>query len=99
MIGELHVTVTLHRGLPSEELPGAWERAHLAMYAVRASGGGDLPDRGSLLELEGAELSAVRKVDGRTQVRIWNPSQERRTARVAGRDVDLGPGRIEDVEL
>ena len=98
MIGGHHVTLTLHRGLRPEELPAAWERGHLAMHAVRAPGGGGLPERGSLLEVAGAELSAVRKVDGRIQVRIWNPSGERRTARVAGREVDLGPSQIVDVE-
>jgi alpha-mannosidase/mannosylglycerate hydrolase len=99
MIGEHRVTLTLHRGLRPDELPAAWERGHLAMPAVQAPGGGDLPQRGSLLEVEDAELSAVRKVDGRTQVRIWNPSGERRPARVAGREVDLGPAQIVDVEV
>jgi alpha-mannosidase len=99
MIGEHRVSLTLHRALRSDELPAAWERAHLVMHAVRAPGGGDLPDRGSLLAIEGAELSAVRKVDGRVQVRIWNPSLEPRTAQVAGRAIELGPAKIADVEL
>jgi hypothetical protein len=47
--------------------------------------------------VEGAELSAVRKVDGMVQVRVWNPSGVARTARVAGHDIVLGPARIEDV--
>jgi hypothetical protein len=49
--------------------------------------------------VEGAELSSVRRIDGRVQVRVWNPSPERRVARVAGREVVLGPGRIETVEI
>ena len=97
MIGEHHVTVTLRRGVSKAELPAAWERASLPTPAVMAPGGGDLPDRGSLLEVEGAELSAIRKVGGTVQVRIWNPSGVARTARVAGHEVVLGPARIEDV--
>ena len=99
MIGEHRVSLILHRGLRSDELPAAWERAHLVMHAVRTPGGGDLPARGSLLAIEGAELSAVRKVDGRVKVRIWNPSLEPRTAQVAGRAIELGPAKIADAEL
>ena len=68
-------------------------------HTAEAPGGGDLPDSGSLLEIEGAELSSVRKVDGVVEVRIWNPSNEPREARVAGRAVRLGPARIETVRL
>ena len=89
--------MTLRRGVSKAELPAAWERASLPTPAVMAPGGGDLPDRGSLLEVEGAELSAIRKVGGTVQVRIWNPSGVARTARVAGHEVVLGPARIEDV--
>jgi len=38
-------------------------------HTAEAPGGGDLPDSGSLLEIEGAELSSVRKVDGVVEVR------------------------------
>ena len=68
-------------------------------HTAEAPGGGDLPDTGSLLEIEGAELSSVRKVDGVVEVRIWNPSNEPREAKVAGRAVWLGPARIETVRL
>jgi hypothetical protein len=41
----------------------------------------------------------VRKVDGHTEVRIWNPSKEPREARVEGRSIRLGPARVETVRL
>jgi alpha-mannosidase len=99
MIGRQAFSLTLHRGLQPDELPSAWERAKLALQSAEAPGGGDLPDTGSLLDIEGAELSSVRKVDGHTEVRIWNPSKEPREVRVAGRTIRLGPARIETIRL
>jgi 2-O-(6-phospho-alpha-D-mannosyl)-D-glycerate hydrolase len=99
MIGEQPFFVAVATDLLPEELPETWERVDLAMPSATARGRGELPYSGSLLEIEGAELSSVRKVDGKVQVRIWNPSQEARTARVAGREVKLGPAQIETVEL
>ncbi len=68
-----------------------------------SSGSGGLSGTGlsgCLLEVTGARLSAVRRAgDGGTEVRIWSDTGEQRTARVDGRDVDLGPCRIETVRL
>src|SRR5438477_168731 len=91
--------IWLRRGLNSEQLSRAWEEATMPRHTAEAPGGGDLPDTGSLLEIEGAELSSVRKVDGVVEVRIWNPSNEPREAKVAGRAVWLGPARTETVRL
>jgi alpha-mannosidase len=99
MIGDQEFSLHLRWGTPPSALPAEWEEASLPLYSAQAMGGGDLPASGSLLDLEGAELSSIRKVGGRTQVRIWNPSRDARVARVAGREVPLGPARIEDVEL
>jgi alpha-mannosidase len=99
MLGEHHFWITLQRGLGPDSLPAAWERAHLLIHAFRTSGVGDLPDTGSLLGIEGAELSSVRKVGGHTEVRIWNPSEETRDVRVGDRSIRLGPARIETVRL
>jgi hypothetical protein len=99
MPGEQYFFLAVATGLRPEELPATWERINLLGASAQAKRNGDLPDTGTLLEVEGAELSSVRKVDGKVQVRIWNPSREPRTARVAGREVHLGPGRIEDVLL
>ena len=94
-----HFFIWLKRGLRPDELNRAWEDATLPGLTAEARGGGDLPDGGSLLEVEGAEVSSVRKVDGAVEVRIWNSSNKPREARVAGKAVRLGPGRIETVRL
>jgi hypothetical protein len=99
MLGEQHFFLAVATGLRPEDLPATWERINLFGASAQAKRKGDLPDTGTLLEVEGAELSSVRKVDGRIQVRIWNPSLESRVAKVAGREVHLGPASIEDVLL
>jgi len=91
--------IWLRRGLRPEQLSRAWEEATISLHGAEAKGGGDLPDSGSLLEVDGAELSSVRRVDGVVEVRVWNPSDEPREARVAGRTVRLGPARIETIRL
>jgi len=51
-------------------------------------------------QVEGAELSSIRRVDGHLEVRIWNPSTtETRQARVGDRTFEIGPARIETVRL
>lgn len=100
MHGLHDLSIWLRRGLRPEDLSRAWEEATVSGGGgVEARGGGDLPDTGSLLEIEGAELSSVRKVGGAVEVRIWNPSDELRDARVAGRAIRLGPARIETIRL
>jgi hypothetical protein len=99
MGGDHYFWLTLRRGVAPEQLPSFWERAAMVMPAGKAPGGGDLPDIGTFLEIQGAELSSVRKVDGHTEIRIWNPSQEPREAKVAGRVIRLGPARIETIRL
>jgi hypothetical protein len=44
-----------------------------------------LADRGSRLEVTGAEVSALRRVDGRLQLRVFNPSTAASTLAVPGR--------------
>jgi len=84
---------------PAELLNG-WERFALPVAEAPASGGGTLPRSAALLPLEprGAQLSNVRRRDGTLEVRLWNPSGDRAVdAAVAGRDVVVGPARIETV--
>jgi 2-O-(6-phospho-alpha-D-mannosyl)-D-glycerate hydrolase len=99
MIGEYVFRLSIRRNVSREALPSAWEEHMLPLRALRSESGGDLPDRGSLLEIDGAELSSVRRIAGAIEARIWNPSMEPRTARVADREVVLGPARIETVRL
>jgi hypothetical protein len=82
------------------DLVAAWERFALPLLEAPAAGGGPLPERGSLLEVEGAALSSVRRVEGRIEVRMWNPSKDRPArARVGGRPLVLAPAAIETVRL
>jgi mannosylglycerate hydrolase len=99
MDGEHHFWLAVRRGVAPDQLPSSWERAVMVMPAGRGPGGGDLPDTGSFLEIQGAELSSVRKINGHTEVRIWNPTKEPRETRVAGRTIRLGPARIETIRL
>jgi alpha-mannosidase len=81
-----------------EDLIAAWERFALPLREVAAPGGGSLPATGSLLEIEGAALSSVRRRRGGLEVRIWNPSKTRPArARVGGRRLRVAPARIETV--
>jgi alpha-mannosidase len=99
MIGVTPIQLAIHPGATKADLLPAWDRFALPLIEAEAPGGGSLPDSGSLLEVSGAEVSSVRKVDDAVQVRIWNASSEPCVARVAGRDVTLGPARIETVAL
>jgi alpha-mannosidase len=98
MIGETEVELAVFPGASAEDLLEAWERfaLPLARATVPDGGGrGALPGVGSLLPVRGAELSSVRRTpEGSLEVRVWNPSRERREAVVGGHPVALGPARI-----
>jgi mannosylglycerate hydrolase len=58
----------------------------LPLFVARAAGGGPGPDRGSVLEVSGAEVSAVvRDGGGQLVVRLFNPTDRAVTATLAGR--------------
>jgi len=100
MLGTWRVSLGL---LPAAEPPtllAAWERFAVPLPQARATGGGSLPAAGSLLELSGEGcLSSVRRAGDRVQVRLWNPWDDRPArARLDGREVELGPARIETFE-
>jgi alpha-mannosidase len=99
MIGDTEFELAVYPGAAREELLSAWERFALPLLESLPSESGvtaTLPSSGSLLDVEGAELSAIRRLsDGRVEVRIWNPSLESRSASVEGHEVALGPARIE----
>jgi alpha-mannosidase len=99
MIGTHHFSIGVLPSATGDALLPAWERFALPLLEVEAPGGGSLPSTGSLLEVSGAEVSAIRKVDGTVEVRVWNPSSAARTATVAGGEIALGPAKIVDVTL
>jgi hypothetical protein len=99
MVGVTRFSLAILPGARPGDLLPSWERFALPQLTASAAGGGDLPESGSLLEVHGAELSSVRRVDGRLEVRVWNPSAEPRDAEVEGRPIHLGAARIETVRL
>jgi len=99
MLGRTRFALGLQTGARSADLHETWERFALPLVSVPAPGGGDLPGRGSLLETGRAALSAIRRVGGDVEVRVWNPSGEQVVVSVAAQRLDLGPFRIQTVRL
>jgi hypothetical protein len=99
MLGDMEFRLGLMPSATRADLLPSWERFALPIVSREATGGGTLPDRGGLLEIEGAQLSSVRRRDGRVDVTIWNPSPEPTSARVGDLPVELGPARIETIPL
>jgi alpha-mannosidase len=105
MLGETAFCLGIWPSAPADDpaaLLRGWERFALPTAEAPASGGGELPSSASLLDVDlgDAQLSNVRRRDGEVEVRAWNPRQDRATrASVAGRPVDVGPGRIETIRL
>jgi hypothetical protein len=66
--------------------------ALLPLEMVHAPGGGGRATPGSALDIEGAEVSAVRRQAGLLEVRVFNPTERTTTVRVGSRSgwlVDL----------
>jgi hypothetical protein len=99
MLGDTEFLLGVMPSARRQDLLAAWERFALPIVEREAAGGGSLADRGSLLEVEGAELSSVRRLDGRVEVRVWNPSTEPARARMAGETVELRPAEIRTLRL
>jgi alpha-mannosidase len=59
--------------------------ALLPLDVVHAPGGGSRANRGSALDIEGAEVSAVRREAGTLEVRVFNPTDRPTTVRVGSR--------------
>ncbi|HZD18189.1 MAG TPA: hypothetical protein VE669_08615 [Actinomycetota bacterium] len=97
MLGETVFSLGIWPSAAVDEAWDRWERFALPLAEAPASGGGELPSEGTLLELEGdAVLSSIRRVDGRRQVRVWNPSKvSSAPARIGEATIVLPPARIE----
>jgi mannosylglycerate hydrolase len=64
----------------------------MPLEVVHSAGGGARPGTGSAFEVEGAQVSALRRVRGLLEVRVFNPTEAETTVRVRGRSgwlVDL----------
>jgi alpha-mannosidase len=97
-LGETAFSLAIWQGATRDGLVEAWERFALPLLEGAAAGGGT-GSAGSLLEIAGAHLSAVRRVPDGLEVRAWNDRPEPVTARIGGRVVGLGPAGIATVML
>jgi len=61
----------------------------LPLEVVYSPGGGSRESTQSALAIEGAEVSAVRRVGNDLEVRVFNPTDRATTVRVAGRSGQL----------
>ena len=98
-LGETRFSCGIWPGATREQLPEAWERFALPILAVPTPGGGTGPSSGRLLPILGAQLSAVRRVDGALEVRVWNERMQTTTAHVADRELELGPAEIRVIRV
>jgi hypothetical protein len=97
-LGETGFAFGIARNVERASLVELWERFALPILEVAAPGGGAL-EAARLLEVENANLSAARRVDGVVEVRLWNDRGAPRLARIAGCEVELGPARIVRIGL
>jgi alpha-mannosidase len=82
-----------------DELVPAWETFALPLLSVPTPGSGDSVP-GTLASIEGAQLSSVRLIDGRTTVRVWNDDvTHSRLASIDGTEVTLGAAEIRQIAL
>jgi hypothetical protein len=75
--------------------------AFVPLEVVYAAGGGWRPAAGSTLEVEGAEVSAVRRQAGMLEVRVFNPTDQPVTVGLGARSgwlVDLRGRTLEPVD-
>ncbi len=71
------------------------------LESLGAPGGGHLPSSGSQLDIRGAQVSSVRRVEGVLEVRVFNPTNDVTTVETPGRSgwlVDLRGRGIEMFE-
>ena len=69
------------------------ERFAMPVLEIDTQGGGE-QDTGQLLDVTGANISAIRRRGEVLEVRVWNDTVTPRTAFVSGTAVDMGPAEI-----
>jgi mannosylglycerate hydrolase len=77
------------------------DQAWVPLELIRGRGMGTRPDRGSVLSVTGAEVSALLRVGGSLELRVFNPSDSESTVRIDGRSgwlVDLRGQPLEPFE-
>jgi len=89
MLGRQELRYALHVADPDRPAPDPYalvDQAFVPLLVTRADGAGARPATGSALAIDGAEVSALRRVGDRVELRLFNPSSEAPTVvRVPGR--------------
>jgi hypothetical protein len=83
MIGHHTFRYGVMAGTDTKAAFAAVDEAFLPFVVTQAKGGGPRPPQGGGLRVEGAEVSAVLRDAGRLTVRVFNPTDEPVTVRVA----------------
>ncbi len=100
--GQCHGTYKMSFGITTsanaQTLVSDWERFALPLLDVESPGGG-ICDSGQLLDVVGAQISAIRRRDDAVHVRVWNDGRTSCTASVAGRVIELGPAEIRTIDI
>jgi alpha-mannosidase len=80
--GPVSVRYAVHVGAgdPYQLADQAW----LPFEVAQSAGGGWLPSQGSHLAVNGAEVSSLRRVAGRLEVRVFNPTDRETTVVIDG---------------
>jgi alpha-mannosidase len=99
MLGPVEARYAIHVGTrdPFELVDAAF----LPLEVVVADGGGDRAATGSALEIDGGEVSALQRVAGGLELRVFNPSSEPARVSIGDRSgwlVDLRARPLEQVE-
>ncbi|HSL57529.1 MAG TPA: hypothetical protein VK866_06790 [Acidimicrobiales bacterium] len=89
LLGNRELRYALHVADPDRPAPDPYalvDEAFLPLLVTRSGGDGPRPATGTALEVDGAEVSALRRVGDRVELRVFNPSSEAPTVvRLPGR--------------
>ena len=96
MQGPITVRYALHYG--DRDPYALADEVWVPLEVVTGAGPESAPSRGTALEIRGAEVSALQRVDGRLEIRVFNPKDEDTLVALPGRRgwlVDLRGNRRE----
>jgi alpha-mannosidase len=93
--GRLRLRYAVHLG--GDDPYALADQAWLPLEVATGIGAGGLPAAGTLLAVDGAEVSALHRVDGELEMRVFNPTDRPAVVSLAGlrgRLVDLRGGTV-----
>ena len=97
-LGAYDIELAVLTEASADQLVDEWERFALPLLDMSTFGEGDATTS-SLLRVEGAHLSAVRRIGEALEVRLWNESSEPCSATINGRAVEIRPAGIVTITL